>query len=178
MGSDEDEETRLWEEEQIQKGVKASAPDQVTPATSVPSHLSSIDQSFLVGVATGYVDGASYMTPSYASTVQAYAGYSDQVTETAVTSSNSFRVPEKLVPITVESLKSRLSNQLHDLQDRASGHRKRLEEIRTDLERSQDEVVHAEERKGGLGLDYEFYQETRGYLRDLLGCLGEKVGHN
>ena len=126
MGSDEDEETRRWEEEQILKGVKASAPDQVTPATSVPSHLSSIDQSFLVGVATGYVDGASYMTPSYVSTVQSYAGYTDQVAETTIASSNSFRVPEKLVPITVESLKSRLSNQLCDLQDSASSGWQRL----------------------------------------------------
>ena len=176
MGSDEDEETRRWEEEQILKGVKASAPDQVTSATSVPSHLSSIDQSFLVGVATGYVDGTSYMTPSYASTVQSYAGYADQVAESTNTSSNSFRVPEKLVPITVESLKSRLSNQLRDLQDSASGHHKRLAEIGTDLERSQEEVDRAEDRRGGLGLDYEFHQQMRGYLRDLLGCLGEKVG--
>lgn len=175
MGSDSDEETRRWEEEQIEKGVKASAPDQGAPSAAVPTHLSSIDQSFLIGTTTGYVDGTLFMTPSYAPAIQAYAGYQDQATDVASIPTNSFRIPDKLVPITLESLKSRLSNQLHDLQDSASGHRKRLEQIGTDLERSREEVNRVEGRRGDLGLDYQFYQEMRGYLRDLLGCLGEKV---
>lgn len=182
MGSDEDEETRRWEEEQILKGVKASAPEQLTSANPVPSHLSMLDQSFLVG-SGGYGDvGASYMTPSYVSAVQAYAGITPQgVAETPPTggggggSKNSFKIPEKLVPITVESLKSRLTNQLRDLQDSVSGHRERLEQIRTDLERSREEVGVAESQRGDLGLRYQFFQEMRGYLRDLLACLGEKV---
>ena len=183
MGSDEDEETKRWEEEQILKGVKASAPsDQGLPQlNSVPS---AIDQSFLMGTVTvGYID-EEYMTPSYTPAVQAYAGLTvpttvieslTTATSSSNTGSNSFRIPEKLVPITIESLKSRLSNQLRDLQDSASGHRNRLEQIRTDLEQSQDEVNRTEEQRGDLGRHYVFYQEMRGYLRDLLSCLGDKV---
>ena len=182
MGSDEDEETRRWEEEQILKGVKASAPEQLTSANPAPPHLSMLDQSFLVGTG-GYGDvGTSYMTPSYVPAVQAYAGITPQgVAETLPTggggggSKNSFRIPEKLVPITVESLKSRLTNRLRDLQDSVSEHRERLEQIRTDLERSREEVGVAESQRGDLGLRYQFFQEMRGYLRDLLACLGEKV---
>lgn len=175
MGSDSDEETKRWEEEQIEKGVKASAPDQTAPLNSVPSYLSTIDQSFIAG--SVYGDGTSVMTPAYTAAVQAYAGYHEQVHDVvpAPAAANSFQIPEKLVPITVESLKSRLSNQLRDLQDSTSGHHKRLEQIRTDFERSQDEVAQAEGRKGDLGMDYKFFQEMRGYLRDLLSCLGEKV---
>lgn len=177
MGSDSDEETKRWEEEQIEKGVKASAPDQAAPLNSVPSHLSAIEQSFLGGSGTGYGDGTSFMTPAYTAAVQAYAGYHEQVSDVPPppTAANSFQIPEKLVPITVESLKSRLSNQLRDLQDSTSGHHKRLEQIRTDFERSQNEVAQADARKGDLGMDYKFFQEMRGYLRDLLSCLGEKV---
>ena len=178
MGSDEDEETRRWEEEQIMKGVKASAPDQGAPPTSAPSHLTSIEQSFLMGSVTGpYIEESSYMTPSYMPAVQAYAGVTpEQRVEPQV--NNSFQIPDKLVPITLESLKSRLKNQLCDLQDSASGHRERLQQIGTDVERSRDEVGGAEGRRGDLGRRYQFYQEMRGYLRDLLCCLGEKVSHS
>ncbi|CAI8017357.1 PAX3- and PAX7-binding protein 1 [Geodia barretti] len=184
MGSDEDEETKRWEEEQILKGVKASAPDQLTPVNPGSSHLSMLDQSFLMGTG-GYGDlGASYMTPSYVQAVQAYAGITPQgvASETpptggsgeVKTTKNSFRIPEKLVPITLESLKSRLSNRLCDLQDSVSGHRERLGQIIADLEGSREEVGVAESRRGDLGVRYQFYQEMRGYLRDLLSCLGEK----
>ena len=175
MGSDEDEETKRWEEEQIEKGVKASAPDQA-PSQPTTAHLSSLEQAFLIGATTvGFTDGQSaYMTPSYAPAVQAYAGIPEQ--SASVTSSqNTFQIPDKLVPITVESLKSRLSNRLRDLQDSASGHRQRLEQIEDDLERSRDEVGRVEGCRGDVGRGYEFYQEMRGYLRDFLSCLGEKV---
>ena len=186
MGSDEDEETKRWEEEQILKGVKASAPDQLTTVNPGSSHLSMLDQSFLMGTA-GYGNvGTSYMTPSYVQAVQAYAGITPQgvasetpptggSSGTAGTTKNSFRIPEKLVPITLESLKSRLSNRLRDLQDGVSGHRERLGQIRADLERSREEVGVAESKRGDLGARYQYYQEIRGYLRDLLSCLGEKV---
>ena len=166
MGSDSDEETRRWEEEQIQKGVNASAPDQ--PAAPQPPQLSAIDQSFLVGAPIGYMGGASFTVAP----VQSYAGYQKQTLNSAT---KSLQIPDKLVPITVESLKSRLSNRLRDLRETASAHRRRREQIVTDLDNSQDEVTRADGRRGGLGLDYQFYQEMRGYLRDLLGCLGEKV---
>ena len=181
--SDEDEEIKRWEEEQIEKGVKASAPDQLAPAHPA---LSLVDQSFLMGTG-GYGD---VMTPAYIQAVQAYAGISPQAVapETPPTGAGggagggttkiSFRIPEKLVPITLESLKSRLANRLSDLQDSVSVHRGRLEEIRTDLERAREEVRVAESQRGDLGVRYQFYQEMRGYLRDLLSCLGEKVCPN
>ena len=176
-GSDEDEETRRWEEEQILKGVKASAPDQQM-APGQPAAMSALDASFLVGTG-GYGDiGVSYLAAGYPTAAGQNYSSSLGVAEAPPTVGrvNSFRLPEKLVPITVESLKSRLTNRLRDLQDSVSGHRRRLEQIRTDLEQSQDEVVLAESQRGQLSLRYQFYQEMRGYLRDLLSCLGEKVG--
>ena len=172
LSEEEDEETKRWEEQQIMKGVKASAPDQPTVVTFAPSQLLVIDQSFLAG--TGLYMGTSYITPDTITPSHPHQAPQAPPTGGGVSETSS-RIPEKLVPITVESLKSRLTNRLLDLQDRVSGHRERLGQIRTDLERSGEEIEGAGFQRGGLGLRYQFYQEMRGYLRDLLGCLGEKV---
>ena len=85
-------------------------------------------------------------------------------------------IPETLVPITVETLKSRLSQQLSELRGLHSNHTQRLEEMEGDLATADREVGGLEDHINAMSLEYQFYQETRGYLRDLLSCLSEKVG--
>ncbi len=92
-----------------------------------------------------------------------------------VTSKPVVNIPEILIPITMETLKSSLSQQLSEL---CSLHRKnenRLEELEGDLVTADQEVGELEQHIGGMSLEYQFYQETHGYLRDLLSCLSEKV---
>lgn len=84
-------------------------------------------------------------------------------------------IPETLVPITVETLKSRLSQQLQELQSLHDIHTRRLEEMEEGLVTADREVGGLEEHINTMSLEYQFYQETRGYIRDLLSCLSEKV---
>ena len=43
------------------------------------------------------------------------------------------------------------------------------------METAEKEVVEVEERSESNSVDYQFYQQMRGYIRDLLSCLTEKV---
>ena len=44
------------------------------------------------------------------------------------------------------------------------------------LEMTHDTIAKLSARCGGLEEQYKFFQETRGYVRDLVECLNEKVG--
>ena len=101
----EDEETRRWEEEQIYKGIKASNQPQDTPTEHTISSLDPITQSFIYG-STQFESG--YQT---AYEEQYQDSYSSEVSKKP-----KVYFPEKLVPITLETLKSRLANQLRDIE--------------------------------------------------------------
>ena len=198
-GSDEER----FIEEQINKGVKSSIPvsdptssqqQQQQQATLLPS----IDQSFLFGSSAypGPPDpGAAQYNP-YA--VPGYPGYHHQpqaqphtqlqppvASNTLVEGSTGgggvsqrmsrWKIPDKLVPITVDSLKSRLQKRLDELKETHHSHTQRLERLESDMETAEKEIVDVEERSGSNSIDYQFYQQMRGYVRDLLSCLTEKV---
>ena len=84
------------------------------------------------------------------------------------------RLPHKLAPVTLSSLKQRLLNQLKDLTEVNSDHQQTLSTASEDLKTYSQDVEQFEDRTSVLAGDYKFYQETRAYLRNLLGCLGEK----
>ena len=86
-----------------------------------------------------------------------------------------WKIPDKLVPITVDSLKTRLQNRLDELKETHHSHTQRLERLESDMETAEKEVVEVEERSELNSVDYQFYQQMRGYVRDLLSCLTEKV---
>ena len=86
-----------------------------------------------------------------------------------------WKIPDKLVPITVDSLKTRLRNRLDELKETHHSHTQRLERLESDMETAEKEVVEVEERSESNSVDYQFYQQMRGYIRDLLSCLTEKV---
>ncbi len=84
-------------------------------------------------------------------------------------------IPDILVPITVETLKSRLSQQLSELRSLHRKHEIRLEQMDSDIVTADREVGGLEDHISVGSLEYQFYQETRGYMKDLLSCLTEKV---
>ena len=85
------------------------------------------------------------------------------------------KIPDKLVPITVESLKSRLENRLGDLKETNHSHTQRLERLELDMTTAEKEIAHLEEHSSSISLDYQFYQQMKGYIHDLLSCHTEKV---
>lgn len=164
----EDEETRRWEEEQINKGVKVIAPQKPAPMNQ---HVTQdvIDQSFLYGT-------APYPPPPF-NGAGMYDVQQDAFRAPPTTASRAPQMPENLVPITVETLKSRLLLQLEDVKQLHSTHTQRLQQIVEDLAVAERDISRVESLSSTVGRDYEFYQEMRGYLRDQLSCLAEKVSN-
>ncbi len=153
----EDEETRLWEEAQISKGANVSVQPPPQPVSIAPPP---IDQSFLYGSSTfPGGDPASYPEDVSGSTYNH--------------TRRALPLPDRLVPITVESLMSKLRGRLAMLQETHTGHMQRLRQVEGDMTVAEEEVRRLAERD--TATSYQFYQETRGYVRDLLSCLAEKV---
>ena len=196
-GSDEE----MFIEQQINKGVKSSIPVS-DPGTSAGTSqqpmasLPSIDQSFLFGSSAypGPSDPGSeyapYPAPSYQPTYHHHhqlpqpppaqqaplsASYAAPSGGGVSQRMSRLKIPDKLVPVTVESLKSRLQNRLGELKETHRSHTQRLERLQSDMETAEKEVVHLEEHSSSISVDYQFYQQMRGYVRDLLSCLTEKV---
>ena len=161
----EDEETKRWEEEQMSKGVKAAMEPQGKPPPQNP--LNVIDQSFLYGSTSYPGDPTGYPVVQHPSFPSSAPFQDPHPTHP--------HIPDKLVPITVESLKSRLRRHLTELEEMHSGHRQRLDRLETDLETANREIERLEQRSSGAVLEYQLFQEMRGYIRDLLSCLTEKV---
>lgn len=99
----EDEETKRWEEEQINKGMKASnaQPESKTSEPSITS-LDPLTQSFIYGTSEQYW-------------VESCAKQTTMNEVNKVNSRPPIRVPTKLVPITLETLKSKLSTRLQEM---------------------------------------------------------------
>lgn len=59
-------------------------------------------------------------------------------------------------------------------------HRSHVNESQTlvnDIATTEQSIVDCEKSVQGLEDRYRFFQEMRGYVRDLVECLNEKVGH-
>lgn len=164
----EDEETKRWEEEQMTKGVKAAMePQNVHPPQNT---LTAIDQSFLCG-STAYPGDPTVYSLVQPPMLPPSAPYQEPHSTSTIQS----HIPNKLIPITVETLKSRLQRHLKELEESHSSHQRRLDQLDTDLETAHREIERRKQRSSEAALEYQFFQEMRGYIRDILSCLTEKV---
>ena len=89
--------------------------------------------------------------------------------------STTTQLPTKLVPITMETLLSKLRRQLSDLEEDERSKSMRLRQVEEDLDAAQDTIEEIEREQPLHEREYHFFQQMRGYLRDLLSCLNEKV---
>ena len=160
-----DEEMRQWEEEQINKGVKIIQATQQPANNSLPTG----DQSF--GVGTGaypYVEAQTQF--SY----QQYGEWQQQQQQLPNNTATS-KLPEKLSPLTIASVKGRLQSRLDELKEMNSGHRQSLTRIKDMKVAAVDDIDSVQARSGDVNSEYQFFQEMKLYLEDLLSCLAEKV---
>lgn len=80
-----------------------------------------------------------------------------------------------LTPISFESLQSQLKSQLSHLQEQRALNHTSITKLRDDLLTAHSEIETAESHSLTLSMRYQFYQEMRGYVKDLLHCLTDKV---
>ena len=160
-----DEEMRQWEEEQINKGVKIIQATQQPVNNSLPTE----DQSF--GVGTG---AYPYVEAQVQYPYQQYGEWQQQQQQLhSNTSAN--KLPEKLSPLTIASVKGRLQSRLDELKEMNSSHRQSLARIKDMKVAAVDDIDNVQARSGDVNREYQFFQEMKLYLEDLLSCLAEKV---
>lgn len=78
-------------------------------------------------------------------------------------------------PISVESLQSQLRCQLVHLQEQQSKNNDAVQKLDQDIQAAESGIKAMESHSQTLPIQYQFFQEMKCYIRDLLLCLTEKV---
>ncbi|GAB6030568.1 GC-rich sequence DNA-binding factor [Chamberlinius hualienensis] len=143
----EDEELQRWEEEQIRKGV--NIPQVVVTTEAQENHYYS--QCF-------YTPVRNFDEPVTASVPQ--RGPARDV---------SFK------SFSPDAVKERLVSRLRSLKETYRGHQLELEKVKSLTDSSESRIKELEKEAPEVSRSFTFYQETRGYVTDLVECLNEKM---
>lgn len=170
----EDEELKLWEDEQIRKGVKGvSVPlvqqqelSQTTETTNslyqkpYPEDKASVYQltqeqphSYTTGYSAMHINGNQTYGP--------------------VVPPNSLQTRHA---VTVDMICGRMKQQLSTVQEVHRGHQMEKDKVSSQLETVQGSTKKLERQGRNAEQRFAFFQEMRGYVRDLIECLNNKVG--
>ncbi|XP_078700260.1 PAX3- and PAX7-binding protein 1-like isoform X2 [Branchiostoma floridae x Branchiostoma belcheri] len=159
---DQDEEVKRWEQEQIRKGV--SIPQVQT--TQPQQDYNYYQQQYM------YQQPPVYMgTPQ--PVVQPYSGGYNL--PSVPPSSGPMVPPSQLPAVTLESVKDRLRDRLDSLKQVHSAHQREHDKHAHDMDSSVNAVDDIEGSADDVERQFTFFQEMRGYVRDLVECLNEKV---
>lgn len=97
-----------------------------------------------------------------------------ETSETCATS--DLHVPSiTFTPISVESLQSKFKSQLSYLKDQLSDNNNSTTKLTEDMKATNEEIITLDSHSQALAIKYQFFQEMRCHIRDLLLCLTEKV---
>eukprot|EP00058_Branchiostoma_floridae_P004282 XP_002589770.1 hypothetical protein BRAFLDRAFT_115258 [Branchiostoma floridae] len=159
---DQDEEVKRWEQEQIRKGV--SIPQVQT--TQPQQDYNYYQQQYM------YQQPSVYMgTPQ--PVVQPYSGGYNL--PSMPPTSGPMVPPSQLPTVTLESVKDRLRDRLDSLKQVHSAHQREHDKHTYDMDSSVNVVDDIEGSADDVERQFTFFQEMRGYVRDLVECLNEKV---
>lgn len=78
--------------------------------------------------------------------------------------------------VTVLSVSLNVTFRLSGMDEVHRSHRQESDKLEHDIEDSQMSIVNCEASAPKLEDRFRFFQEMRGYVRDLVECLNEKVG--
>lgn len=170
--AEDDEEIKLWENEQIRKGVKGVSGPVVQPellqTTEATSSL--YQQQF-----------TEENSLSYQTVQQPYTcgiGYNDTHTNGNQTYGPAFTTNslQSRHAVTVDMICDKMKQQLGTLQEVHRQHRMDNEKASSQLETAQSNIKKLERQGRNAEQRFSFFQEMRGYVRDLIECLNNKVG--
>ncbi|XP_069744876.1 PAX3- and PAX7-binding protein 1 isoform X1 [Narcine bancroftii] len=160
--TDQDEELKMWEQEQIRKGISVPQVQSSHPTDSANIYYQNNYQAIPYG--------SSYNLPYTFNTYGATESKSIK-TDNAIPFKPSIN---EMPPVTIDLVKKRLKDRLDSMKEVHKTNQQRLDKLHEDLETSSKTI----ERLEGITDDsgrYRFFQEMRGYVRDLLECFNEKV---
>ncbi|XP_071819280.1 PAX3- and PAX7-binding protein 1-like [Apostichopus japonicus] len=162
-GSDQDEELERWEQEQIKKGI--SVP-QTQTAEDSPYQQYNYPQPELAEVPYGVSAEQAWYGTNYNS-------------ETAESRPNippdASNLPTTFPSVSLQDLRKKISDRLEPLQEVHRAHEREYENMTERMKSSALSSVELKDSTGGVSGQYDFYQEMRSYVRDLVECLNEKV---
>ncbi|XP_052529909.1 PAX3- and PAX7-binding protein 1 isoform X2 [Tympanuchus pallidicinctus] len=163
VAGEQDEELSRWEQEQIRKGINIL---QVQP--SQPAEVNNL-----------YYQN-TYQTLSYGSSYgipYTYAAYGSSEAKSQKTDNTvPFKTPSnEMTPITIDLVKKQLKDRLDSMKELHKANRQQFEKHQQSQEDSTKAIERLEGSSGGIGEQYKFLQEMRGYVQDLLECFSEKV---
>ncbi|XP_028411233.1 PAX3- and PAX7-binding protein 1-like [Dendronephthya gigantea] len=147
---EEDDALRRFEEEQIRKGV------------SIPQTQQEDDNTFQMYMTQQYLYGNTDVDPNYAqhgTSLPAYANYP----------------PTSLNTVTMDMIWEKINNRIVSLQEVNRGRRLEKEKMTSQMESSDASITSLGKQLVDAEGRYGFFQEMRGYVRDLIECLNEKV---
>ncbi|XP_057266106.1 PAX3- and PAX7-binding protein 1 isoform X3 [Pezoporus wallicus] len=163
VAGEQDEELSRWEQEQIRKGINIP---QVQP--SQPAEVNNL-----------YYQN-TYQTLSYGSSYgvpYTYTAYGSSETKSQKTDNTvPFKTPSnEMTPVTIDLVKKQLKDRLDSMKELHKANRQQYEKHQQSREDSTKAIERLEGSSGGIGEQYKFLQEMRGYVQDLLECFSEKV---
>ncbi|XP_067897181.1 PAX3- and PAX7-binding protein 1 isoform X2 [Heterodontus francisci] len=160
--TDQDEELKMWEQEQIRKGISVPQVQSSHPTDPANVYYQNNYQAIPYG--------SSYSLP------YTYGTYGTTESKPIKTDNAIAFKPSinEMPPVTIDLVKKRLKDRLDSMKEVHKTNQQRLDKLHEDLENSSKTI----ERLEGITDDsgrYRFFQEMRGYVRDLLECFNEKV---
>ncbi|XP_064627952.1 PAX3- and PAX7-binding protein 1-like [Lineus longissimus] len=152
-GSDVDsDQENDWEAQQIKKAVSIPQTGAQTDKVSVPDQYFYNQTGSVFSSTTGYIEPPSVVPTSSRKTP-----------------------PLKSEEITLEQMKATLKDRLMSLGQVHRAHILEKDRIDGDKETNVKTAIELEGKVSSLEEQYKFFQEMRGYVRDLVECLDEKV---
>ncbi|XP_073440629.1 PAX3- and PAX7-binding protein 1 isoform X2 [Dendrobates tinctorius] len=160
---EQDEEIMRWEQEQIRKGI--SIP-QVQPSQPVEAN-----NLFYPSTYQGIPYGSTYNIP------YTYAAYgAAEIKSEKADNSVSCKTPSnEMTPVTIDLVKKQLKDRLSAMEEVHKANLDLYEKHEKSRVDSNSAITRLDGCSGGNGERYQFLQEMRGYVRDLLECFREKV---
>ncbi|NXA49096.1 PAXB1 protein, partial [Nothocercus julius] len=165
LGSGEqDEELSRWEQEQIRKGINI-------PQACIYFQPAEVNNLYYQNTYQTLSYGSSYGIP------YTYAAYGSSEAKSQKTDNTvPFKTPSnEMTPITIDLVKKQLKDRLDSMKELHKANRQQYAKHQQSREDSTKAIERLEGSSGGIGEQYKFLQEMRGYVQDLLECFSEKV---
>ncbi|XP_073473235.1 PAX3- and PAX7-binding protein 1 [Aquarana catesbeiana] len=160
---EQDEEISRWEQEQIRKGI--SIPQVQAPQTAETNNL------FYPSTYQGIPYGSSYNVP------YTYSAFGSAETKPPKPDNSvSFKTPNnEMTPVTIDLVKNQLKDRLRAMEETHKANLEMYEKHEQSRQDSNKAISRLEGCSGDNAEQYQFLQEMRGYVQDLLECFREKV---
>ncbi|XP_061658373.1 PAX3- and PAX7-binding protein 1 [Syngnathoides biaculeatus] len=159
-----DEEVSRWEQEQIRKGISIPQVQSSQPEDTTAYYQNSYDTQPY---------GAGYNMPFTYSVVPPHTNKPPGPADGA--SAHFGLSVSDLAPVSIDLVKKRLQDRLSHMRTSHNANINRYTEIQDHLAASESAILQLDGSSNDNADQYQFLQEMRGYVGDLLECFGEKV---